>query len=72
MLSYFVTRKVCDRNIAGDFKHINSYSYPLFKAGHVQRIQVIKGNDNDVYLSAVRLPEMRKDREIHKQERYEP
>ena len=63
MLSYFITRKVCDGNIAGDFKHINSHSYPLFKAGHVQRIQVIKGNDNNVYLSAVCLPEMRKDRD---------
>ena len=55
MLSYFVTRKVCDGNIAGDFKHINSHSYPLFKAGHVQRIQVIKGNDNNMYLSAFLL-----------------
>ena len=63
MLSYFVTRKVCDGNIAGDFKHINSHSYPLLKTGHVQRIQVIKGNDNNVYLSAVCLPEMRKDRD---------
>ena len=33
MSSYLVTRKVCDGNIAGDFKHINSHSYPLFKAG---------------------------------------
>ena len=63
MFGYFVTRKVCDGNIAGDFKHINSHSYPLFKAGHVQRIQVIKGNDSNVYLSAVCLPEMRKDRD---------
>ena len=63
MLSYFVTRKVCDGNIAGDFKLINSHSYPLFEVGHVQRIQVIKGNGNNVYLSAVCLPEMRKDRD---------
>ena len=63
MLSYFVTRKEWNGNIAGDFKHINSHSYPLFKAGHVQRIQVLKGNDNNMYLSAVCLPEMRKDRE---------
>ena len=60
MLSYFVTRKVCDGNIAGDFKHMNSHSYPLFKAGHAQKIQVIKGNDNNMYLSAFCLPEMRK------------
>ena len=63
MLSYFVTRKVWDGKIAGDFKQINSHSYPLFKAGHVQRIQVFKGNDNNVYLSSVCLPEMRKDRD---------
>ena len=63
ILSYFVTRKVCDENIAGDFKRINSHSYPLFKAGHVQRIQVIKGNDINMYLSAFCLPEMRKDRD---------
>ena len=63
MMAYFVTRKVCDGQIiAGNFKHINNHSYPLFKAGHIQRIRVIKGNDN-VYLSGVCLPEMRKDRE---------
>ena len=39
MLRYFVTRKVCDGNVAEDFKHINSHSYPLFKAGNVQGIE---------------------------------
>ena len=63
MMNYFVTRKVCDGEIAGDFKHVNNHSYPLFKAGHIQRIRLIKGNDSNVYLSAVCLPEMRKDRE---------
>lgn len=63
MMAYFVTGKVCDRQIAGDFKHINNYSYLLFRAGHVQRIRVIKGNDNNVYLSGVCLAQMRKDRE---------
>lgn len=62
-MNYFVTRKVCDGEIAGDFKHVNNHSYPLFKAGHIQRIRLIKGNDSNVYLSAVCLPEMRKDRE---------
>jgi len=63
MVNYFVSRKVCDGEIAGDFKHVNNHSYPLFKAGHIQRIRLVKGNDSNVYLSAVCLPEMRKDRE---------
>ena len=63
MMTYFVTRKVCDGQIAGDFKHTNNHSYPLFKSGHIQKIRVIKGNDNNVYCNAVCLPEMRKDRE---------
>ena len=63
MMTYFVTRKVCDGQSAGDFKHVNNHSFPLFKAGHIQRIRVIKGNDSNVYLSAICLPEMRKDRE---------
>ena len=62
MMAYIVARKVCDGQIAGDFKRINNHSYPLFKAGHIQRIRVIKGNNN-VHLSGVCLPEMRKDRE---------
>ena len=63
MMAYFVTRKVCDGQNAGDFKHLNNHSYPLFKSGHIQKILAIKGNDNNVYLNAVCLPEMRKDRE---------
>ena len=34
MMAYFVTRKVCDGQNAGDFKHLNHHSYPLFKSGH--------------------------------------
>lgn len=63
MVSYFVSRKVSDGQEAGDFKNINNRSYPLFKAGHIQRIKVIKGNDDKVYLVGVCLPEMRKYRE---------
>ena len=63
MMAYFVTRKVSDGQNAGDFKHLNNHSYPLFKSGHFQKILTIKGNDNNVYLNAVCLPEMRKDRE---------
>ena len=62
-MSYFVSRTVYDGQEAGDFKNINNHSYPLFKAGHIQRIKGIKGNDDNVYLCGVYLPEMRKDRE---------
>lgn len=61
MMAYFVTRKVCDGQNAGDFKHVNIHPYPLFKSGHIQKIMTIKGNDNNVYLNAVCLPEMRID-----------
>lgn len=30
MMTYFVTRKVWDGQTAGDFKHLNNHSYPLF------------------------------------------
>ena len=63
MMAYVVTRKVCDGQNAGDFKHLNNHSYPLFKSGHIQKILTIKGNDNNVYLNAVCLPEMYKERE---------
>jgi len=29
MMNYFVTRKVCDGEIADDFKHVNNHSYRL-------------------------------------------
>ena len=29
VMNYFVTRKVCDGEIAGDFKHVNNHSYRL-------------------------------------------
>ena len=63
IVEYFITRKVCDGQQADDFKHLNNRSYPLFKAGHIQRIKLVKGNDGNIYLNAVCLPEMRKDRE---------
>lgn len=41
MMAYFVTRKVCDGQNAGDFKHVNIHPYPLFKSGHIQKIMTI-------------------------------
>jgi len=29
MINYFVTQKVCDGEITGDFKHVNNHSYRL-------------------------------------------
>ena len=29
IMNFFVTRKVCDGEIAGDFKHVNNHSYRL-------------------------------------------
>ena len=63
MMAYFVTRKVCDGQNAGDSKYLNNHSYPLFKSGHIQKILTIKENDNNVYLNTVCLPEMCKERE---------
>ena len=48
----FITRKVRDGKIANDFKHVSYHSEPLFKAEHIRKILVIKGNGNNVYLSA--------------------
>ena len=63
IMAYFVTRRVCDGQNAADFKHLNNHSYSLFKSDHIQKILNIKGNNNNVYLNAVCLPEIRKDRE---------
>ena len=63
MMAYFASCKVCYRQNAGDFKYVNNHPYPLFKSGHIQKIMTIQGNDNNVHLNTVCLPEMRKDRE---------
>ena len=60
MMAYFVTRKVCDGQNSGDFKHVNKHSYPLLKSGDIQKIMTFKGNDNNAYLNAVCLPESAK------------
>ena len=48
MMTYFVTRKVCDGQNACDFKHFDNHPYPMFKSGHI---------DNNVYLNAICLPD---------------
>ena len=61
IVSYFVNCFVCDGLPAGDFKDINKSAENLFVCGHVQNIQVC-ATDNNVFIKAKCLPEMRKDR----------
>lgn len=61
IVSYFVNRSVSDGLPAGDFKAINRSAENLFVCGHVQSIQVC-ATDNNLFIKAKCLPEMRKDR----------
>ena len=61
IVSYFVNHSVCDGLPAGDFKAINKSAENLFMCGHVQNIQVC-ATDNNLFIKAKCLPEMRKDR----------
>ena len=61
IVSYFVNRSVCDCLPAGDFKDIKKSAENLFVCRHVQNIQVC-ATDNNVFIKAKCLPEMRKDR----------
>ena len=56
IVTYFVSRTVCDGLPAGDFKAINANAKKLFDCGHVQNIEV--GTHNS--LTWVSLPEMKK------------
>ena len=45
-----------------DFKNLNSHAFPLFKAGHIQKIEVALDLDNNNCLCrCICLPEMKKD-----------
>ena len=57
---YFITRMVDDGMPAKDYKDLNSHSYPLFKAGHIQSVFVAMQN-NKYLFKCVCLPEMKKD-----------
>ena len=60
-MTYFVTRTAVDGLQSGDFKAINESAMNLFRCGHVQQIEVASDEDR-VFVHAVCLPEMRKDR----------
>ena len=64
IVSYFVTRSVIDGLPSADFKSINSSAENLFKCGHIQRVEVCQ-TTTALYIRALCLPEMRKDRVYH-------
>lgn len=63
MTQYFVTRVTSfDNKPSNDFKNLNSHAFPLFKAGHIQKIEVALDLDNNNCLCrCICLPEMKKD-----------
>ena len=60
MVSYFVSRTVCDGLPAGDFNAMNKKAKSLFNCGHIQNIEV-GCTDSCLWLRADCLPEMKKD-----------
>ena len=60
IVSYFVTRQVCDTCLCGDFKAINKSAMNLFHCGHLQQVEVFNTHDT-LWLRAYCLPEMKKD-----------
>ena len=61
IVTYFVTRQVCDSRLCGDFKAINRSAINLFRCGHLQQVEVLNTNDT-LWLQAYCLPEMKKDK----------
>ena len=61
IVTYFVTRTVCDSLPATDLKSINKSADNLFRCGHVQEI-VVCTTTSLLFLRAKCVPEMRKDR----------
>ena len=61
IVTYFVTRQVCDSRLCGDFKAINRSAINLFRCGYLQQVEVLNTNDT-LWLQAYCLPEMKKDK----------
>ena len=59
MVTYFVSRTVCDGLPAGDFKSMNIATKRLYDCGHVQCIQV-GSSSTHLFIRANCLPEMKK------------
>ena len=62
IISYFVTRTADDGLPVADFKSLNNSAGNLYHCGHVQKIEVCY-EATFIYLRAISLPEMRRDRE---------
>lgn len=60
IVSYFVTRQVCDTRLCSDFKGINKSAMNLFRCGNLQQVEVYNTNER-LWLRAYCLPEMKKD-----------
>ena len=61
VLQYFIYRKECDGLERQDWKNFKSGGYNLYKEGHVQKVYA-SISTNVVYVKAICLPEMKKDR----------
>lgn len=59
MVTYFVSRTVCDGLPAGDFKSMNTAAKRLYDCGHVQCIKVGSSHTH-LFVRANCLPEMKK------------
>ena len=59
MSNYFVEWRVSDGAKANDSKNVKSHAYPLFRAGHVQKI-VVSHKGNQYFIKSTCLPEMKK------------
>ena len=58
IVTYFVTRQVCDSRLCGDFKAINRSAMNLFRCGHLQQVELLNTSDT-LWLQAYCLPEMK-------------
>jgi len=57
---YFVSRLTAyDCKPSNDYKNLNKHAYPLFKAGHIQNIEVSIDSQHICY-KCICLPEMKK------------
>ena len=61
-INYFLVCTAIDGMPSSNVKAINSSAVNMFQCGHVQDIMI--GYDKHIYIQAMCLPEMRKDRII--------
>lgn len=61
IITYFVSRSLCDSRSCSNFKEINQSAVNLFRCGHLQQVEVSKLNEK-LCIQAHCLPKMKKDR----------